>query len=110
MNITLLPLEPDALCHRFFIRADGQHAGGITIHSVQGDRFSYGIAITPSLRRKGIAGHALSLLFERMKSLGFSQVIVQIAPENAASLALHRALGFAESGRDVGAVIMKKSL
>ena len=55
MDVTLFPLEPDAACRRFFIRADGQHAGGITVHSVQGNRFSYGIAITPSLRRRGIA-------------------------------------------------------
>ena len=110
MDFTLFPLEPDAACRRFFIRADGQHAGGITVHSVQGNRFSYGIAITPSLRRRGIAGAALPLLFERMKRLGFQHAVAQVAPENAASLALHRSLGFEVASKDISAITLKKSL
>lgn len=81
MDVTLFPLEPDAACRRFFIRADGQHAGGITVHSVRGNRFSYGIAITPSLRRRGIAGAAL-----------------------------HRSLGFEVASKDISAITLKKSL
>lgn len=110
MDVTLFPLEPNAACRRFFIRADGQHAGGITVHSVQGNRFSYGIAITPSLRRMGIAGAALHLLFERMKRLGFQHAVAQVAPENAASLALHRSLGFEVVSKDISAITLKKSL
>ena len=110
MDVTLFPLEPDAACRRFFIHADGQHAGGITVHSVQGNRFSYGIAITPSLRCRGIAGAALPLLFERMKRLGFQHAVVQVAPENAASLALHRSLGFEVVSKDISAITLKKSL
>ena len=99
MDVTLFPLEPDAACRRFFIRADGQHAGGITVHSVQGNRFSYGIAIA-----------ALPLLFERMKHLGFQHAVAQVAPENAASLALHRSLGFEVVSKDISAITLKKSL
>lgn len=110
MVVTLFPLEPNAACRRFFIRADGQHAGGITVHSVQGNRFSYGIAITPSLRRMGIAGAALPLLFERMKRLGFHLAVAQVAPENAASLALHHALGFEMTFKDVSAITLQKRL
>lgn len=43
MRVSLLPLDPPPSL-RFFIRADGLHAGGITVHSVSGARFSYGIA------------------------------------------------------------------
>ena len=109
MRISLLPLDPPP-CLRYFIRADGKHAGGITVHSVCGTRFSYGIAVSRNMRRRGIASSALPLLFEVMKAFGFSACIVQIAPENAASLALHQKLGFTEAKRDEAAVTMEKKL
>ena len=52
----------------------------------------------------------LALLFAAMKARGFAVCAVQIAPDNAASLALHRRLGFAETGRSVAAVTMEKIL
>lgn len=94
---------------RFFILLDGQHAGGITVHSVQPPRFSYGIAVAPALRRRGAAKGALLLLFQEMKRRGFSQAVVQIAPSNAASLALHASLGFAVTARDDRAVTLVKA-
>ncbi len=83
---------------RFFILMDGMHAGGVTVHSLKDSSFSYGIAVAPQMRRKGIAKAALPLLFDAMRQRGFSFVSVQIAPDNAASLALHRALGFEQTG------------
>ena len=109
MRISLLPLDPPP-CLRYFIRADGKHAGGITVHSVSGAQFSYGIAISRDMRRRGIASSALPLLFEAMKARGFSVCVVQIAPENAASLALHRKLGFIQTGQDAQAVTMQLSI
>ena len=95
---------------RFFILLNGQHAGGITVHSVKAPRFSYGVAVAPILRRRGAAKGALLLLFEEMKRRGFSQAVVQVAPDNAASLALHASLGFAETARDERAVTLSKHL
>ena len=92
MQLSLLPLDPPP-CLRYFIRADGRHAGGITVHSVQGAQFSYGVAVSGDMRRRGVASSALMLLFETMKSRGFTACVVQIAPDNDASLALHRKLG-----------------
>lgn len=109
MQLSLLPLDPPP-CLRYFIRADGRHAGGITVHSVQGAQFSYGVAVSKAMRRRGIASAALPLLFETMKSRGFSVCAVQIAPDNAASLALHRKLGFVQTGRNAQAVTMEKAL
>lgn len=109
MQLSLLPLDPPP-CLRYFIRADGRHAGGITVHSVQGAQFSYGIAVSKPMRRRGIASAALPLLFETMKARGFSACVVQIAPDNAASLALHRKLGFVQTGRNAQAVTMEKAL
>ena len=57
---------------RFFILSGGRHAGGVTVHSVNPPSFSYGIAIAPAMRRRGIAREALSLLFEDMKRRGFA--------------------------------------
>lgn len=109
MQLSLLPLDPPP-CLRYFIRADGRHAGGITVHSVQGTQFSYGVAVSGDMRRHGIASAALPLLFETMKARGFSACVVQIAPDNAASLALHRKLGFVQTGRNAQAVTMEKAL
>ena len=50
------------------------------------------------------------VLFAAMKARGFAVCAVQIAPDNAASLALHRRLGFAETGRSAAAVTMEKML
>ena len=109
MQLSLLPLDPPP-CLRYFIRANGRHAGGITVHSVQGAQFSYGVAVSGDMRRHGIASAALPLLFETMKARGFSVCAVQIAPDNAASLALHRKLGFIQTGRNAQAVTMEKAL
>ena len=97
MNIQLKHIGKSADDLRFFILLDGQHAGGITVHSINPPQFSYGVAIARDMRRRGVAKAALPLLFEEMKRLGFTTAIVQIAPENTASLALHAALGFEET-------------
>ena len=95
---------------RFFILFGGQHAGGITVHSVHPPRFSYGIAVAPALRRRGVAKAALSLLFEQMARRGFSQAVVQVAPSNAPSLALHASLGFEVVSRDGESVTMARAI
>ena len=97
MNLALKHIGKSADDLRFFILLDGQHAGGITVHSVNPPQFSYGGAIARDMRRRGVAKAALPLLFDEMKRRGFTKAIVQIAPENAASLALHAALGFEQT-------------
>ncbi len=99
MNVTLKFIGKSADDLRFFILLDGRHAGGITVHSVQGASFSYGIAVAPKKRRRGVAHEALALLFAHMRRRGFARAVVEIAPDNAASLALHRGLGFVEIAR-----------
>ena len=110
MNVTLKFIGRSAEDLRFFLLADGLHAGGITVHGIAGTAFSYGIAVAPDMRRRGIARAALPQLFARMRDRGFTRVTVQIAPDNAASLALHRALGFAETARDDRAVTLELPL
>ena len=108
--VTLRHIGKSADDLRFFILSEGRHAGGITVHSINPPRFSYGIAVAPALRRRGVAKAALVLLFEQMKARGFSQAVVQVAPGNAASLALHASLGFEVVSRDGEAVTMVRNL
>lgn len=108
--ITLIHIGKSADDLRFFIRLDGRHAGGITVHSVRGDAFSYGIVVVPALRGQGVARDALAQLFALMRARGFARAVVSIAPDNAASLALHRVLGFRELSREEGAVRMVRKL
>ena len=95
---------------RFFILLDGKHAGGITVHSVNPPQFSYGIAIAKDMRRKGIARAALPLLFDHMKSAGFTRVVVQIAPDNVASLELHRSLGFVQMKQESACITLERNI
>ena len=95
---------------RFFILQKGRHAGGITVHSVQKHTFSYGIAISPAFRRKGIARDALLLLFEEMRSRGFTLCCVCIRKDNSASLCLHRRLGFAKVCQDPETIKMERRI
>ncbi|MBQ7786357.1 MAG: GNAT family N-acetyltransferase [Clostridia bacterium] len=108
--ITLRHIGKSADDLRFFILSAGNHAGGITVHSVNGDSFSYGIAVSPHMQKKGIAKAALLLLFEQMKKRGFESVIAEIAPENIASIALHQSLGFERALQDSQHIVMKKAL
>ena len=95
---------------RFFIIMDGQHAGGVSVYGLDRPRFSYGIAVSRYMRRKGAAKGALTLLFERMKASGFTHAVVQIEDVNAASLALHTALGFTKSSVNGRIVTMEKDI
>ena len=96
--ITLQSIGKSADDLRFFILLGGAHAGGITVHSVQGRSFSYGIAVAPAMRRRGAAKAALPLLFERMAARGFTRAVVQVS--------LHRRLGFSVTHADEHAVTL----
>ena len=95
---------------RFFILMDGNHAGGITVHSINPPSFSYGIAVAPKMRRKGAAKAALPLLFGSMKQRGFTRAVVQIEERNTASLALHASLGFVPISKSENIVTLQLDL
>jgi L-amino acid N-acyltransferase len=66
-----------------------------------GYRFSveHSVYVAEGVRRRGIASALLVALIEKAKELGKHVLIGGIASDNAASLALHAKLGFAETGR-----------
>jgi ribosomal protein S18 acetylase RimI-like enzyme len=52
--------------------------------------------VRPRFRRLGIGAALLSAVFETCRALHVAAVQVEVAPENAAALALYRAFGLAE--------------
>ncbi len=57
------------------------------------------VYVAESLRGKGIGKSLLSALIESSERSGVWTLQAGIFPENAASMALHKALGFREVGR-----------
>lgn len=110
MNVTICYIGKSAEDLRFFISMNGEHAGGVTVHSVSGASFSYGVAIAREKRNRGVAKAALPLFYEEMKARGFILARVEIAAENAASLALHTTLGFRRTAQEAGIVRMEKEI
>ena len=55
---------------------------------------SEGVEIYPPYRRRGYACEAVTALLKRAEVLGYQAVTAQIRQDNAASLALHKKLGF----------------
>ena len=108
ISLRFIGEEPDDL--RWFIRADGRHAGGITVHSIEGSAFSYGVAVSPALRGQGVASAALPLFFRFMRRRGFALARVRIKRDNVASLRLHRSLGFLETDRAEDTVTLERTL
>ena len=62
------------------------------------------------MRRQGVARAALPRLFDLMRERGFTLARVQVAPDNAASLALHRSLGFRKTARDAATVTLERTI
>ena len=89
---------------------DGELVGGASSYVCFSGGIELQVETRKDMRRRGVASSALMLLFETMKSRGFTACVVQIAPDNAASLALHRKLGFVQTGRNAQAVTMEKGL
>lgn len=102
-SITLRPLPSGPAEARFGIYLADAYAGGLTVHSIDRAQgvFSYGIAIARDLRRRGVAQQAITQLLARYATQGFMCCAVEIYADNAASLALHTKLGFAEMYRFV---------
>mgnify|MGYP001767573060 CR=1 FL=1 len=57
------------------------------------------VYVAGAFRRRGVARALLVALEERARALGKHALVAGIEAENAASIALHRELGFADCGR-----------
>ena len=83
-------------------RSDDRNVGSINPHSVDlvNGTFSFGIAVGNEHKGQGYAGEAVLLLMRYMfDERRFQKCESLVFGYNAASLALHRKLGFVEEGR-----------
>ncbi|HEX2904630.1 MAG TPA: GNAT family N-acetyltransferase [Jatrophihabitans sp.] len=90
--------------HRFVaLDAEGSVLGWTAAVAVS-DRCAYAgvvehsVFVAPTARRRGVARQLLARLIESSESAGIWTIQSGIFPENQASLALHRSMGFREVG------------
>ncbi len=89
---------------RLVAKADGRVVGWAALTPYSGRRAYAGVAglsiyVSASARGQGIGRALLGALVEASEQAGLWTLQAGIFPENAASLALHRAHGFREVGR-----------
>lgn len=72
----------------------GKICGLVSLYEQEKGRISLGIEVIPEFRRMGIGTEAGRLAAERAGSLGYRVMVSQVRQDNAASIALHRRLGF----------------
>ena len=82
--------------------ADGEYAGGISLHSMDRKNgvFSFGVVIDARHRQKGYAKDAVEVLLRyAFQERRFQKCNSATVHTNSASISLHRSLGFTEEGR-----------
>lgn len=75
--------------------------GYVSLWRKEAEAMSYGVEIFAPFRRQGYAYTASLLAFEKAKQEGCNRITSQVRKANAASLALHRKLGFTITGEGV---------
>ena len=82
----------------FAIISDEKIVGTVSLYQHSLEVVSIGPEIFDEYRRKGFAKKAMMLACQMAKEKGFKIVSQQIRTDNAASIALHRSLGFETNG------------
>ena len=76
------------------IENDGNIVGYVSLLDRNDGVVSEGVEIYPPYRRQGFAYNAVTMALQYAKELGFQAVSAQVRQNNAASIALHKKLGF----------------
>ena len=82
----------------FAIISDQKIVGTVSLYQHSLEVVSIGPEVFDEYRRKGFAKKAMMLACQMAKEKGFKIVSQQIRTDNAASIALHRSLGFETNG------------
>ena len=82
----------------FAIISDEKTVGTVSLYQHSLEVVSIGPEVFDEYRRKGFAKKAMMLACQMAKEKGFKIVSQQIRTDNAASIALHRSLGFETNG------------
>lgn len=83
------------------VTQDETLVGYVSLWRKETDAMSYGVEIFTPYRQQGCAYAASLLAFEKAKREGCKSVTSQVRKTNAASLALHRKLGFSITGEGI---------
>lgn len=87
--------------HWVIENSQGVPVGAISTHrcDARAGTFSYGLSIAPQYQRQGYAQAAIELVLRYyFEELRYQKVTVSVHSDNAASLSLHRKLGFQLEG------------
>lgn len=79
---------------QFAIRADGCMVGAVSLFAQEDGTVSDGVDVFPPFQKCGYAHQAMTLLMDIAKERGWFGMSTQIRTDNAASIALHRKMGF----------------
>ena len=85
----------------FAVVHDAVPAGWISLYAHDARTISAGMEIIESERRKGFGSAALAQALVYATQLGYHTAVAQVRKNNAASLRLHEACGFAVAGECV---------
>jgi ribosomal protein S18 acetylase RimI-like enzyme len=97
-----LMLQGADLFYSRFVRVNGELAGFGYITRVGNVLRLGGMAIIPSARGTGAAGHLLAHLFEEARANGDPMMMLEVIEQNPRAIALYRRHGFREITRLVG--------
>lgn len=68
--------------------------GFVSLYEYSDTEISCGPEIKPAYRKQGFAYAAVVLALEHAKHIGFTAAVAQVKQDNAASIALHKRVGF----------------
>lgn len=83
---------------RVFCRDDGTLCGILLEQCLGPDGEILTLGVAPAARRCGVARALLGDLIVRAKAAGVQRLLLEVAADNVAALALYEALGFARHG------------
>jgi len=82
----------------FAVTRDGAVVGSVSLFEHTKSAVSVGVEIYPGERRKGYAFTGMRLVMEHARALHYRVILDQVRPDNPASVALHKRLGFETDG------------
>ena len=84
----------DKYFEMFAVIKDGEIVGSISLYQLSKSIVSCGPEVFKNYRKQGIGRDAMLLVMDIAKNMGYKVVSQQIGRNNAASIALHKKLGF----------------
>lgn len=77
----------------------GLSQGAILLRVAGGEAEILDLGVVPACRRRGLARVLLASAEHAVRAAGATRIVLEVATDNAAALALYRAEGYAEAGR-----------